>query len=98
MSTTTSPTRAVLAVFESGAGSIHEIAERTGLDTGVVSLAIDRLATSGYLEVQRLRVGCPDDGCTTCPSGRGGRAGCGATVPGAPATAPVLITLGPLRR
>lgn len=86
------PTRAVLASIESGAGSITEIAERTGLDPGVVSLVIDRLVASGHLTAERMQTGCPDGGCDICPSGSAGRPGCGASFGGAP-TGPVMITL-----
>ena len=97
MTPTISPTRAVLDQLESGVGSLPEIAEVTGLDEGVVSLAIDRLVAAGYLHAERLGIGCPDDGCGTCPSARRGRPGCGATRGGTQG-APVLITLGPARR
>lgn len=92
-----SPTRAVLDHLEAGVGTLHEIAGLTGLDVGVVSLAVDRLVAAGYLHAERLTVGCPDDGCTACPSGDSGRPGCGATRGGTQG-APVLITLGPTRR
>jgi hypothetical protein len=97
MSASSSPTRLILEHLEAGVGTLHEIGARTGLDVGVVSLAVDRLVAAGYLHAERLTVGCPDDGCTTCPSGQGGRPGCGATSGGTQG-APVLITLGPARR
>jgi hypothetical protein len=97
MSTAASPTRAVLEQLESGVGSLHEVAEITGLNEGVVSLAVDRLVAAGYLHAERLAVGCPDDGCGTCPSGARGRPRCGATRGGAHG-APILISLGPARR
>jgi len=96
--TTLSPTRAVLAQIEHGATSVDEIASRTGLDVGVVGLAIDRLVASGHLTSERLVGGCPDAGCGACPSGRDGRPGCGATGAGAPGAGPVLVTLGPVVR
>ena len=97
MRATTSPTRAVLEQLESGVDSLHEIAQLTGLDKGVVSLAVDRLVAAGHLHAERLAFGCPDDGCGTCPSGKGGRACCRAAR-GATQGAPVLIRLGPVRR
>lgn len=92
-----SPTRTVLEHLEAGVGTLHEISSATGLDVGVVSLAVDRLVAAGYLHAERLTVGCPDGGCTTCPSGDGGRPVCGATRGGTQG-APVLIALGPARR
>lgn len=97
MTTTASPTRAVLEQLEAGVDSLHEIARLTRLDEGVVSLAVDRLVATGYLNAERLAVGCPDDGCGGCPAGHQGRPGCGATRGGTQG-APVLITLGPARR
>lgn len=97
MSPTGSPTRAVLEQLEDGAGSLSEVAARTGLDKGIVSLAIDRLVAAGYLHAERLAVGCPDGGCTSCPSGERGRPACGAARRGATG-APVMISLGPARR
>ena len=96
MSAGTSPTRAVLEHLEAGVDTLHEIAQLTGLDDGVVSLAVDRLVAAGYLHAERLAVGCPDDGCGGCPAGHKGRPGCGATRSGTQG-APVLITLGPAR-
>jgi hypothetical protein len=93
MTTTSSPTRAVLSELEGGATSLPEIAARTGLDSGVVSLAVARLVAAGYLTAERLAAGCPDGGCSTCPSGSSGRPGCGA-VGGATQRGPVLISLG----
>lgn len=96
MTATTSPTRAVLEHLEAGVDTLHDIAVRTGLDEGVVSLAVDRLVAAGYLHAERLAVGCPDDGCGGCPAGHKGRPGCGATRGGTQG-APVLITLGATR-
>jgi hypothetical protein len=91
---TLSPTRSVLAHIEQGAASIGEIAGRTGLDQGVVHMAVQRLVAQGYLTAEPLAGGCPDAGCTACPSGNGGRPGCGGPrTPG-----PVMITLGTASR
>ncbi len=100
MTTRSGPTRVVLAELAAGAGSLHEIAVSTGLDEGVVGLAIDRLVTSGHLVAERLAVGCPEDGCQVCPSGSAGRPGCGATVPGRRGAqgSAMIISLGPTRR
>ena len=92
--TTLSPTRSVLAHVEQGTASIEEIARRTGLDPGVVDVAVQRLVAHGYLRCEPLSIGCPDDGCGACPSGDGDRPGCGGT----PTCGPVMITLGPARR
>lgn len=93
MSETPSPTRQVLAQLERGATSLHDVAQRTGLDSGVVDLAVERLVAAGYLTAQRLAAGCPDGGCSACPSGLSGRPGCGTTN-GATQTGPVLLSLG----
>ena len=92
--TALSPTRSVLAHIEQGALSIGQIARRTGLDPGVVDLAVQRLLAHGYLRSEPLSMGCPDDGCAACPSGDGDRPGCGGT----PTSGPVMITLGPAPR
>lgn len=91
---TLSPTRSVLAHIEQGATSIGEIAGRTGLDRGVVDMAVQRLVTRGYLTAEPLAGGCPDGGCMTCPAGDGDRPGCGGTR----TSVPVMITLGSARR
>lgn len=92
-----SPLRLVLTIIEDGASSLPEIAARSGLDAGVVTLAIERLVASGHLTSERL-LGCPDDGCGSCPSAREGRPTCDAASPRGPAAGPVLVTLGPMRR
>ena len=55
-----SPTRVVLTTIEDGAASLHEIAARSRLDVGVVSMAIERLVASGHLTSERLLAGCPE--------------------------------------
>lgn len=91
------PTRAVLAHIEAGAGSVAEIARRTGLDIGVVGLAVERLVSSGHLSAQKLQTGCPDGGCSACPSGTaaGTRCGMGASSAGG---GPVMLSLSVPRR
>ena len=91
---TLSPTRSVLAYIEQGAASIGQVARRTGLDPGVVDMAVQRLVAHGYLRAEPLGIGCPDEGCGACPSGDGDRPWWG----GAPTSGPVMITLGPGRR
>lgn len=88
-----SPMRAVLAEIEVGAGSMAVIAQRTGLDVGVVGMVVDRLVASGHLTSQRLQTGCPDDGCGTCASGAAAGGHCGSGAPGTRG-GPVLISLG----
>ena len=95
---TSSPTRAVLAHIEAGASSPADIARRSGLDVGVVALAIDRLVASGHLTSHQLLSGCPDGGCGSCPSGLDGRPGCGAPATTGGRTGAVLLTLAPTRR
>ena len=90
--TAVSPSRAVLAQIESGAGSVEQIASATGLNAGLVSVVIDRLVDAGYLTAQPLRSGCPQDGCSSCPTTRGCPSSTGAR------TGPVMITLGSARR
>jgi hypothetical protein len=92
-----SPLRAVLAEIEVGAGSMAVIAQRTGLDPGVVTMVVERLVASGHLSALRLQSGCPDDGCGTCPSGSPGGGGCGASGSGTRG-GPVLISLGSVPR
>ncbi len=91
---TLSPSRSVLTLIEEGASSIGEIARRSGLDRGVVDMAVSRLVAQGYLQAAPLTTTCPDGGCSACPSGDGNSPGCGGT----PASGPVVITLGPVRR
>ena len=87
-----SPSRAVLAQIEAGATSTDEIARRTGLDADLVSVMIDRLVAAGYLTAQRLKSGCPETGCSSCPV-----VGACAPVRGT-ARGAVMIGLGPTRR
>ena len=97
MSVATSPTRAVLAEIEAGAGSVDAIAQRTGLDSEIVRMAMDRLVSSGHLTTERMQVGCPSGGCQECRAGMAGRPGCAAPASGAP-RGPVVISLSTRRR
>jgi hypothetical protein len=92
------PLRAVLDALADGAPSLAEVARRTGLDRGLVDIAVDRLRARGLVDAQVLAVGCPTGGCGTCASGVDGAAGCGAAVPGSGRTGPVLVALTVRRR
>ncbi|MEL4358715.1 MULTISPECIES: FeoC-like transcriptional regulator [unclassified Luteococcus] len=92
------PLSAVLAAFESGATSLEEIGQRTGLGPDVVQTSIDHLRRMGRIEAKELAMGCPSGGCGTCASGRSdGSAGCGSDGPSTQRTGPVLVQLS-LRR
>jgi hypothetical protein len=92
------PLRAVLTALAAGATNLDEVAERTGLDRGVVSAAVAHLARSGHLRTGQLASGCPEAGCASCGSRPtdtdtdtdvdAGRRG-----PGSRTRGPVLITL-----
>ena len=86
-----SPRRAVLDAVRNGVAPA-QIARQTGLDPGLVTLALDRLVASGHLATTPLTGGCPEGagGCTGCPV----PVGC----PGVsgPTTSPVLISLAGL--
>jgi hypothetical protein len=71
--------RQVLDEIAAGTPTVAAIAQRTGLDRGLVELAVGRLAAAGRLDVEPLAVGCPSGGCGTCPSGVQGTPGCGLT-------------------
>ena len=89
------PLRAVLGELSSGAHSLDEVAERTGLARETVSAAVDQLVRMGRLEARELAIGCPDGGCGSCASGQvDGSAGCGASGPAATRSGPVLVTIG----
>lgn len=83
-----SPLRAVLAAFDSGAGSRADLVRVTGLRADVVDAAVEHLLRMGRLSADPLTTGCPDGGCGTCPSGSGGKPGCGGSPAG-----PVLVAL-----
>lgn len=90
---TPGPLRAVLAAFDTGAGTLHEVAVRTGLDPDVVRAAVDHLVRTGHLAAQQLAVGCPSGGCSSCASGVDAAPGCGAAGPAPGRTGPVLVAL-----
>ena len=92
------PLSRVRDAIASGAQSRSEITSRTGLDPSVVDASLDHLLRMGHLTTEELGGGCPEDGCSGCPSGRAdGSAGCGASGP-ANARGPVLIKLEKPRR
>ncbi|WP_296137166.1 FeoC-like transcriptional regulator [uncultured Tessaracoccus sp.] len=87
------PLSRVADAIADGAVSRAQIAERTGLQAGVVDAALEHLERLGRFTVEQLAGGCPDGGCGACPSGtRDGRAGCGAAGPSS-ARGPVLLKL-----
>lgn len=87
------PLRAVLESIEAGRSSVPDIAARTGLPPDIVRGAVDQLVRLGRLSAEAMAFGCPTSGCGSCPSGRGGSAGCGTTGPAAQRQGPVLVTL-----
>jgi hypothetical protein len=93
-----SPTRAVLAAVEAGTPTLADIARHTGLDRGVVAMAVDRLVQAGLLDAETMTAGCPPDGCGSCASGVADRPGCGAATPSSSRGGAVLVTLSVRRR
>lgn len=89
-----SPLSAVLGAFADGAGSLSEVARRTGLDRDLVDASVEHLVRMGRLQAGTLSTGCPDGGCGSCASGDDGSAGCGSSGPSAARSGPVLVTLG----
>jgi hypothetical protein len=88
------PLTAVLAAFDDGARSLHEVGERTGLRPTVVRAAVEHLVRAGRLETRELAIGCPSGGCGTCASGTGdGEPGCGSEGPGRRRAGPALVTI-----
>jgi ferrous iron transport protein C len=61
----------VLREVSAGTPTVAAVATRTGLDPGVVGLALDRLVASGRLVAEPLAPGCPSGGCGTCPAASG---------------------------
>ncbi len=92
------PLRAVLQAFDDGAGTLHEVGVRTGLDPDVVRAAVDHLVRAGYLDASELAVGCPSGGCSSCASGVDDAPGCGASGSSVGRAGPVLVALTPTRR
>ena len=95
---TPTPTRLVLAEVEAGIPTLADIARRTGLDRGVVAMAVDRLVQAGLLDAETMASGCPPNGCGSCASGVEDRPGCGAATPSAARGGPVLVSLSVPRR
>lgn len=87
------PLHSTLEALQSGAGSVGDVAARTGLSPDVVSAAIDHLVRLGRLSVETLSFGCPGGGCGTCASGSSGAPGCGAAGPSDRRRGPVLVTI-----
>ena len=87
------PLTAVLDAFAGGAGSLAEVAQRTGLSPSVVSASVDHLVRMGRLEAKQLSVGCPSGGCGSCASGVDEGPGCGASGPSKDRSGPVLVAL-----
>lgn len=84
-----SPLRAVLDQFRAGAGSLDEVARRSGLRRDLVDAAVDHLVRTGHLRAEALTAGCPDGGCGSCPSA-GDRSACAT---GTAPAGPVLVAL-----
>ncbi len=64
------PLSTVLAAVGNGASSLDAVARATGLPRDVVDAAVHHLVRAGRLSTAELALGCPADGCVTCPSGR----------------------------
>lgn len=88
------PLHAVMAAFEEGATSLHDIALRTSLSPDVVNASVEHLVRIGRLDAKELSMGCPSGGCGSCASGLpDGHAGCGSAGPSTARTGPVLVAL-----
>lgn len=89
----TGPLSQVAGAIRAGAATRREVSERTGLSDDVVDASLDHLLRMGRLQAEHIGSGCPDGGCSACPSGKSsGAAGCGAAGP-ANARGPVLLKL-----
>lgn len=94
----TGPLSSVLAAFESGASTLDDVAQRTGLSRELVDGAVDHLVRTGRIDAKELSMGCPSSGCGSCASATAeGAPGCGAAGPSTTRRGPVLVTLS-LRR
>lgn len=80
----TSPLAAIIEGVAGGAGSLEEVAARTGLPRSVVDAGADHLVRLGYLNAESIEAGCPTGGCRACPSGLGDAPGCGPDPRGVP--------------
>jgi hypothetical protein len=64
--TTGGPLRTVLAAVESGAATVADVAQRTGLDRDVVAAAIQYLVRTGRVGTASLTSACPSTACGGC--------------------------------
>lgn len=88
------PLTSVLGAFEAGAGTLAEVASRTGLSPDIVAASVEQLTRMGRLEARELAMGCPASGCGGCASGTlDGAPGCGATRPDPGRRGPALVAL-----
>ena len=93
------PLSAVLAAFESGARTLAEVADRSGVSSDVVQASVEHLVRLGRLESRELAMGCPSSGCGGCASATiEGTAGCGAAGPDPGRRGPALVALTLPRR
>jgi len=65
------PLHLVLDEITAGTPTLAAIARRTGLSDDVVRAAVDHLVRAGRITSTELSLGCPTDGCGTCPSSDG---------------------------
>jgi hypothetical protein len=67
----TGPLHLVLGEISAGTPTLGEISHRTGLSDEVVRAAVDHLVRAGRVVSTELSLGCPTEGCGTCPSASG---------------------------
>jgi hypothetical protein len=72
-----------------GGTTVTDLARATGLDDGLVRVALHQLVTLGRLGSSTVELSCADGGCGTCPSSTGA---CGT------ASSSSLVTLTLTRR
>lgn len=95
MAPTRGPMHRVVDALARGAASRSELATESGLPRDVADAVLDHLVRIGRVGAGTLGVGCPDQGCGACPSGRDdGEAGCGSSAPGR-SRGPVALSLRP---
>ncbi|WP_181833834.1 FeoC-like transcriptional regulator [Acidipropionibacterium virtanenii] len=88
------PLSQVLSAFREGAGSLDQIAERTGLPGTIVRTSVGHLIRMGRIQAKELSAGCPGGGCSSCASATAeGTPGCGAAGPSPLRRGPVLVEL-----
>jgi hypothetical protein len=65
--------RSVLDAMASGAATVDELADRTGLDVDLVRVALDQLVALGRVTSDRAATACPPATCGGCssPTGHG---------------------------